>query len=73
MPDVTQAGATTCPELRTLHHAGVQLDFAVAVQGRADAGVEERLVFHVADRRNRRGQGTVADLAPPDVAGAFNR
>ena len=64
---VLQTGNPTCPEVGAHHDAGVQLDDSVHIQAGADAGIEERVVFHKPDRGHHRGQRSVADLRPGGV------
>lgn len=56
------------PQLGPLHDPGVQLHDSIQVEARADAGVEQRLVFHQPDRGQYRGQRSGADLRPAGVA-----
>lgn len=60
------------PQLRSLHHASVQLNHPVEVEAGADAGVEERLVLHKANRGQHGLEGTAAYRAPAGVARALD-
>ena len=60
------------PQVPALHHACIQLRLAIRIQARADAGVQERFVLHVADGRDNGGQRTLADLGPPHLQGAVD-
>ena len=64
MPDVAQAGRAAGASVPPVHDAGVQLDHPVGVQARTDAGVEERLVLHVAHRGNSCFERAAADALP---------
>jgi hypothetical protein len=71
--DVFQACDPAGAQDRPLHHSCIQLDLPICVQAGADAGVEQGLVLHVANRRHRGNQGPAADLSPTDLEGTFNR
>jgi len=72
VPHVAQARRRADAEIGTLHDARIQLDHAVGVEASADAGVQQRLVLHVADRRHHRRQRAVADPRPARVARALD-
>ena len=72
MPHVAKACRAARAQLRPLHHPGVQLDDAVGVQARPDAGVEQGLVLHVAHRRDGRGQRALTDAGPTGVTRALD-
>ncbi len=72
MAHVFQAGSSAGAELRPLHHPGVQLHLAVRVEARADAGVEKRLVLHVANRRDGRHQRSIFDPRPAQLEGPLD-
>ena len=69
---ITQACCPARAQRGSFHHPGVELDHPIAVQASADAGVEKWLVLHVANRRDGRGQGTLADEGPSDLAGPLH-
>src|ERR1700674_1814569 len=65
---VLEAGDTASTQLGAFHDAGVEFDYPVLVQARADACVEERLVFHEPDGGGYSSQSAIADLRPAGVA-----
>src|SRR5205814_3999636 len=67
------AGHSAGASIPPIHHAGVQLDHAVGVQARADAGVEERLILHVADRGDSCFERAAADALPARLERALDR
>jgi hypothetical protein len=67
MTHVFDAGGATRAKLRTLHYAGVQLHLPIGIQAGADSGVQQGLVFHVANRGDRGGQRPGADLRPAQL------
>jgi hypothetical protein len=69
---VADAGDSARLQAPALHHARIQLYLTVSIQARADARVEERLVFHVAHGCNRGRQRASADLRPPQVQRALD-
>jgi len=73
VPDVPQARHSAGASIPPVHHAGVQLDHAVGVQARADAGVEERLVLHVAHRGDCCFERAAADALPAHLERALDR
>jgi hypothetical protein len=70
--DVFQARDPAGAQGRALHDSCIELDFPVCVQAGADAGVEQGLVLHMANRRHCGNQGTIADLGPAELEGTFN-
>jgi hypothetical protein len=68
VPDVPQASNTARAQIRTHHHAGVELDHPIVVEARPDAGVEQRLVLHVAHRRDDSFEGSITDARPALLA-----
>ena len=73
MAHVLEPGGAARSQPGPLHHPGVELHDPVQVETRADAGVEDRLVFHQPDRREHRGQRPAAYLTPAGVAGSVDR
>ena len=65
---IAQASRAAGAQVLAHHHTSVELHLAVAVEARPDPGVEQRLVLHVPDRRDRRGERSLADPRPADVA-----
>jgi hypothetical protein len=72
MAHVLEPGRAARPQLHSFHDPGVKLHDAVKVEARADAGVEERLVFHEPDSSEDGRQGTAGDLGPTGIAGALD-
>ena len=68
MPHIPKARRAADAQAPALHHTRVQLDLTVRIEAGADSGVEQRLVFHVADGGDRGGKGPAPDLAPAGVA-----
>ncbi len=62
--DVAEAGRPAGAPVPPVHDARVQLDHAVGVQARTDAGVEKRLVLHVAHRGDSCFEGATAHVFP---------
>ncbi len=73
VPDVAQAGRPAGAAVPPVHDAGVQLDHAVGVQARTDAGVEKRFVLHVAHRGDSCFEGAIADALPACFERALDR
>ena len=72
MPHVAQACRAARAQPGALHDSRIQLDLSVAVQRRAYARVEQRLVFQVAHRGDRGHQGATDDLAPTGLEGSLD-
>ena len=68
----SQARRPAGAEIGAEHHAGIELDLAVAVEAGTDTGVEEGFVLHVTDRRHCCGQCAVSDAGPSGVARAVD-
>ena len=64
MADVAECRGPAGTAVGADHDARVELDLTVAVQRRAEAGVEERLVLHVAHGRHHRRKRTASDQRP---------
>src|SRR5213593_477760 len=73
MADVTQARGRPDAQAIALHHTGVELNLAVGVEAGADARVEQGLVLHAPNGRNRRRERAFADAPPALVPGALHR
>src|SRR2546430_10732752 len=67
---VAQARRPTGAQVRTYHHAGIQLDLAVAVETGADPGVEKGLVLHVTDRSHGCRERAISNSRPTGIARA---
>ena len=68
MAYVLEPSGAARSQLGSLHHAGVELHNPIQVETGADAGVEERLVFHQADRSQDGSESSAAYLTPTGVA-----
>jgi hypothetical protein len=72
MPHVFQARDAAGPQLRALHHAGIELHLAVCIEGCADARVQKGLVLHVAHGGDGRGKRTISDPRPAQLQGSLD-
>ena len=73
VPDVPDGADRARPQRGALHHPGVELGVPVEVHRRAHTGIEDRLVLHVADRREHDLQGAEGERRPAGVQRPVDR